>query len=54
METPEILPRPTVAAKTADNAWNLEIPMLVLSFFKRSLNPFEIFSKGFAREIIVR
>ena len=54
METPEILPRPTVAAKTADKAWNLEIPTLDLSFFRRSLNPVEIFNKGFAREIIVR
>ena len=54
METPEILPRPTVAAKTAESAWNLEIPTLDLSFFRRSLNPVEIFNKGFAREIIVR
>ena len=54
IDTPAMFPSPTVAANTADNAWNLEIPFWDWSLDKRSLKALFIFNNGLAFDWIVR
>ena len=49
IETPEIFPNPTVAAKTAERDWNLDIPILS-SLVNNNSNALLILSKGYPLE----